>query len=421
MAKLTITDRTLQALKPRDAVFEQGYGKGFYIRVYPDGRKVARYRYQLAGKTRILTLGDYGRSANQYTLARLLNKHTAAQGKVAQSIDPALERDQAREDLAVARAEHEARLTLKDVCRDFQEHYQGRSGRGIADKTRTEYRKHIDGIILPKWGRNPVEALPIPAIITVMRSMPPVQANRLFTTLNLILNWAIKNGVATHNPLAGRDKPGGAEQSKTRALDYDPETQIAVDKGEITSFWRITEGLSADHRDALRLILLSGQRPGEVLSLRKSHLNGDTWRIPAAITKNKKGVHVVPVTRMMSRILEQRANREEDYLFPNSRGSKPILPNTLAHVLAAELKDTGDLEPFTPHDLRRTCATQLGALGYVDAEIGLLLNHASGGITHIYNRASPEQRIRPMLEAWHRRLKVILKGKQTAEVVELRG
>lgn len=99
-----ITDRQIKALKPRGAAYEMGFGDGFYVRTYPDGRKVARYRYRLAGKTRILTLGDYGRGAGENTLAELLAAYATARGKVAAFTDPALEREKAREAAAVAQS-----------------------------------------------------------------------------------------------------------------------------------------------------------------------------------------------------------------------------------------------------------------------------------------------------------------------------
>lgn len=418
-----ITDRQMKALKPRAAAYETGFGGGFYVRTYPDGRKVARYRYRLAGKTRILTLGDYGRGAGEKTLAELLAEYEVKRGKVAANTDPALERDQAREAVAAARAEHEARLTLKAVCEDFKRHYRGRGKRPIAESTRSEYHRRIDRTVVPKWGNFPLEALPVESMITYMRSLPAVEANRLFTTVGVVLNWARKNGLAKHNPLAGRDKPGGHEAAKSRALDYDPETETVTDSGEIKAFWAATEWQDPSIRDALRLILLSGQRPSEVLSMRKAHIMDGVWRIPAQLTKNKKSVHAVPITGMMRTILDLRIKAADDLLFPARRGKKPIAHARLSRAIKEMLSDKEspihEFPPFTPHDLRRTCATQLGFIGYTDAEIGLLLNHSSAGITSIYNRADAANRIRPMLEAWHRRLKDILKDK-SEKVVALR-
>jgi integrase len=170
------------------------------------------------------------------------------------------------------------------------------------------------------------------------------------------------------------------------------------------------------------MILLSGQRPSEVLSMRRGHLHAKTWRIPAAITKSKRRVHVVPVTQAMQKIIDGRP--DGDLLFPDSSGDKPLAHARLSRALQeARANEDGPLHgiaAFSPHDLRRTAATHLGALGYLDAEIGILLNHSSAGVTKLYNRGdASSHRLRPMLEAWHRRLDRILTG-ATADVVRLR-
>lgn len=417
MAK--ITDKQVRALAPRDGRYDKGLGDGLYIRVYPDGRKVARFRYRLGGQTRILTLGEYGRGLGQSTLADLLRAHKAADGALKAGKDPALERDQTREATILARAEHEARVTLETVCTKFKTGYTGRRGQA-APRTLAEYHRHIDAEIVPRWGKFPVEALPVEAMMARMGTMPPVAANRLFATLNLMMNWAVKQRHITSNPLAGMDRPGGHETPKDRALDYNAETEIVSDKGEIRAFWKATESMPEIIRDALRMILLSGQRPSEVLSMRRSHLHAETWRIPAALTKSKKRVHVIPITQTMQEIIDSKP--DGDLLFPDSSGDKPLAHARLSRALkesrANQDSPLHGIAGFSPHDLRRTAATHLGALGYLDAEIGILLNHSSAGVTKIYNRGDASTRLRPMLEAWRRRLDRILTG-ATADVVRL--
>ena len=97
------------------------------------------------------------------------------------------------------------------------------------------------------------------------------------------------------------------------------------------------------------------------------------------------------------------------FLFPQKRGSryldKPIDPNTPAHVLK-KLQSSNEIEipPFTVHDLRRTFATNLGDLGFMDDEIGLLLNHTRQGVTQRYNRSHHDTPKWTMMNAWSLRL-----------------
>ena len=82
---------------------------------------------------------------------------------------------------------------------------------------------------------------------------------------------------------------------------------------------------------------------------------------------------------------------------------KPIDPNTPAHVLLDAINSSGkDIERYTVHDLRRTFATQLGDMGFLDDEIGLILNHTRQGVTQRYYRSHHDQPKRRMMEAWSR-------------------
>ena len=426
MAKLKISDRQVQALPVESKPKEYGFGDGLQIRVYPDGRKVARFRYKFLGKSRILTLGDYGRGSGQFTLAQLLKKHAAMKGKLASNEDPAQIRDDEREAIKLHRLEKDARLSLKDVARVFMDKYQGSRGRIIADKTRNEYRKHLENIVISKWGGYEIEALPTKKILSDMQKMPKVQANRLFTTMNLLFKWATNEGMMDANPLAGRNKPGGIEVSKERALDYDAEMERIVDKGEIKTLWNGLEDINPLFKHAVRMILLTGQRPGEVLSAKWSHFNDEEWTIPAATTKNKKGVHRIPMTPKLAALLDdiRCVSDGSEWLFPDRSGRNCMKPNSLAQRLLKCLNDEDHvlhgLQPFTAHDLRRTVATQLKGLDYLKAEIGLLLNHSTSDVTDIYARGKSMKRLRTMLESWHRRLDSILEGTQVDNLVEMR-
>ena len=402
-----VTDTQVRSLEPRERVYEQGFGEGLYCRVHPTGRKVFRYRYQIAGKTRILTLGDYGRGAGARTLADLLRKHTESRGVVAAGQDPALIRDEVRLETVNRRLDFEARVTLKQLCETFAKQYRGRNGQA-ARRTLSEYHRRIDRTIIPLWGEFPADALPVDKMITDMKGMAPVEANRLFTTIGVILNWCRRNGFDTPNPFAGRDKPGGVEKAKSRALDFDPTTNAVIKNGtEIRTFWNATESLTEDLRDALRLILLTGQRPGEVLGMRADHIVEGCWRIPSELTKNKKSIHVVPLVGLAKSIVNARSKR--DFLFPDKTDSKPLKHARLSRGIKILEKDARHplvgMKPFTPHDLRRTCASHLGELGYIDSEIGVLLNHTTSGVTNRYNQSHAAKRIRPMLAKWDRRVR----------------
>ena len=60
------------------------------------------------------------------------------------------------------------------------------------------------------------------------------------------------------------------------------------------------------------------------------------------------------------------------------------------------------MEPWTPHDLRRTVATRIAEQLGVGGEqlIKRVLGHADGSVTAIYNRYGYVKEMRAVLEQW---------------------
>ena len=178
------------------------------------------------------------------------------------------------------------------------------------------------------------------------------------------------------NPVAGMKK---------RAKETAKERLLAPD--EIRVLWRavgegrVYESVAA----ALRLLLLTGQRPGEVASAAIAELadvkNGARARleIPAARMKGRRA-HVVPSPSMALEIVREQLERRfegQEHVFPSHfAGRGPIARHSLSQGLGRvidTLRPAGEDEveavaslranPPTPHDFRRTLATGLAALG----------------------------------------------------------
>ena len=83
-------------------------------------------------------------------------------------------------------------------------------------------------------------------------------------------------------------------------------------------------------------------------------------------------------------------------------------------------EDTGptiNLKYLTPHDLRRTAATGMTALGINRLVVSKILNHVETSVTAIYDRHSYDAEKRHALEAWAAHLEEILFGKPRADNV----
>jgi integrase len=78
-----------------------------------------------------------------------------------------------------------------------------------------------------------------------------------------------------------------------------------------------------------------------------------------------------------------------------------------------DAKYAGQVAPYTLHDLRRTFATNLAALGTPPHITERLLNHVSGtisGVAEIYNRYAYMDEMRVAVRAWEKRLTGLLRA-----------
>ena len=226
-----------------------------------------------------------------------------------------------------------------------------------------------------------------------------------------------------HNPIAGLKKRG-KETAATRTLT-DPEIRVLWAAFDTAGRDSIT-GL--DSAEALKALLLTGQRPGEVAgALQRELLHLDDakaarWEIPSDRMKARRA-HVVPLAPMARAIFDDAvARRREEGKKVGVFGSRYIYRETLArHSLSQALKriianlnaDGSDAEtvealqtePPTPHDFRRTVATGIAALGIPREDRLAVLAHLQSDIHGaVYDKYERLREKRIALEAWERHI-----------------
>jgi integrase len=74
---------------------------------------------------------------------------------------------------------------------------------------------------------------------------------------------------------------------------------------------------------------------------------------------------------------------------------------------------------FKFHDLRRTAASHMAALGVARFVIARLLNHVDSAVTAVYDRYSYDLDKTKALQLWDRRLDEIACGKPTSNLVRV--
>jgi integrase len=220
-------------------------------------------------------------------------------------------------------------------------------------------RKHL----LPRWGKldiGTIKRVDVKAAIAAIAA--PILANQVLAAASSIFSWAVRQEIVTANPCSGVETHATA--SRERILS----------DSELAAFW---PHLSTP----LRIILLTGQRPGEVSHLRHEHVvDGSWWAMPGAPdpktawpgTKNAQSHRIwlsEPVRELLSSLL-----------------ATPVRAGQLQQNMRDICTRLGVREKVTPHDLRRTFCSKVTALGFGRDAMNRVTNHKEGGIADIYDR-----------------------------------
>ncbi|WP_168204666.1 tyrosine-type recombinase/integrase [Tardiphaga sp. vice304] len=380
--KSVLTDRAIRALKAPEGRVEVGDAscRGLSIRCTPAGVKTWTFAYKFEGKMRRITLGEYP------TMGLSKARQTADERRKQRNegTDPRAERDRER----AAQAQQD--MTFGNLCDRYVEHAKARGK--VSWKTDEGYLNRPKA----KFGKRAVSSITKRELIDFLETIASTSkssANRTQSTVRTMWGWAAERDYIPMNFLAGIKKVGGKEAEKDRVLSLD----------QIKAFFAALDDSEEKTQDAIRralkLILLTAQRPGEVAGMMRSELcdlDGPRphWIIPAARTKNKKAEHTVPLSPSAVRLIvetlkarDDAARGANDQAIFESRfeGVTSLARHSLSQAVRRIVKESG-LVAFTPHDLRRTGATLAQAARLPIDFVKALLNHNDKGVTGVYAR-----------------------------------
>ena len=159
-----------------------------------------------------------------------------------------------------------------------------------------------------------------------------------------------------------------------RQVRETPRERVMTD-AEIVTLWQAQPGrMNPGTLRALRLLLLTGARSGEVVGIARSELDLDArrWLLPAERSKNRMA-HVVPLTDPALEIITAALAESwsDQWLFPAARGTGHMTGYGLQQAMERLF---GPDHP-TVHDIRRTVGTRLSELGFNRLIIDKVLNH----------------------------------------------
>jgi integrase len=272
--------------------------------------------------------------------------------------------------------------------------------------------------VVPHWGHLKAKDIARRDVVALLQEIvdrgAPIQSNRVLTCINRMFSWAVEVDMLEVTP-CHRMKPLAKENRRDRVLTYE----------ELRRFWtRLPEcPVSLPMRQALRVQLLTAARIGEVLSMRWTDVDfdGGIWTIPAANSKNGEAnrVPLSPAAVEAIRALEP-LNGNAEYVFRGIRGGGPHIVVNSTSVAIGRAIPYLEVGHFTPHDLRRSAATYLAALGTPRLVLSKILNHTDRSVDAIYDRHGYDNEKRAALDAWARKLAEIVEGQDAGKVVDLR-
>ena len=152
-------------------------------------------------------------------------------------------------------------------------------------------------------------------------------------------------------------------------------------------FWQALNDIDPAQAAALKAILLLGQRPGEVVNMRREHIVDGWWQmpgepIPSIWPGTKNGAsHRVWIPKAAQALLGDPS--PTGFVFAGQRGK--AMAYRLDKAMREISKKLGG-DKVTPHDLRRTHGSTVTALGFGRDAMNRIQNHKEGGISDVYDQ-----------------------------------
>lgn len=382
---MKLTDMAIKRAKPKEKAYTLADGNGLSLLVDTNGSKGWRYRYQFGGKTKMISLGIYP----VVTLTEARAKRDEARKLVAGGINPS-EARKADKAAAVSQTEN----TFKNIALEWYEGRKDRWSVGYREDMMDAFEKDV----FPYIGNRPIadiKPLELLDVLSVMEKRGATEKlKKVRQRCGEVWKYAIITGRAEYNPapdLASAFVPHKREHYAHLSVNELPEFLSSIDKYMGSQIVRT----------ALRILILTGVRPGELRKAEWSEINFDnhTWEIPADKMKMRRP-HIVPLSEQVTDLLKQiqPISGSYQYVFPSRTDYKKHISDMALNTMIRRMGYGGRA---TGHGFRHTMSTILHEQGYNTAWIETQLAHVDkNSIRGTYNHAQYIDGRREMLQ-WY--------------------
>ena len=381
-----LTDTKILKAKPAKKQRSLFDGGGLFLLIVPTGAKLWRFKYQLNGKSKMLSMGRYP----EISLRDARQRREAAREQLAHGIDPAAARK--------AQKESEGR---KDTFEAIAREWMTEINKNHKTRTREIILARLENDVFPYIGKTPIADIKAPDMLKVLRRIETrgiiESTHRTRSICGRIFRYAISTGRADRDVTA--DLRGAIQPVKTihRAAITEPR--------KVGELLRAIDGYQGSFivQCALKLAPLVFVRPGELRHAEWSEIDFENsmWNIPAGKMK-MNNPHLVPLSKQAIEILLdiKKLTGRGRYVFPSGRSSNRAMSDNA--ILAALRRMGYDKEEMTGHGFRAMARTLLDeALNVRPDYIEHQLAHAvKDPLGRAYNRTQHLKERKKMMQMW---------------------
>jgi integrase len=423
-----LTDLAIRSARPAEKFYKLTDSHGLYVEVRPNGSKLWRYRYRIAGKENLFALGQYpskpipadenevDRAARIeqriFTLSEAREERAKARALVKQGVHPARERK-----FAVLRRRLENAHGFESVVTAWIEEH----GKDWSERYRYNIEQGFRKNVFPYLGAmnvGDIKPVHVLDVIDRIKARSPSTAKVTRMWLGGVFRFAILRLMIESDPsqpLQGLIKLPRVKHHRPLEARHIGEFLNRIDAADV---WMPA-------RAACQLLWLTLVRKNELINATwdEFDLDAGLWRIPAGRMKMRED-HVVPLSRQALAILAdvRRVTGEHPWTFTSHLSFRKALGRAAIHNLFVRVgKAMNFAEAFTAHGVRSTFSTLANDAGVRPDVIERCLAHQERNATRrAYNRATLLVERRELMQAWADMLDGLRAGKTEVMPAELK-
>jgi integrase len=402
-------------MRPSDRdLADAGENRGLRVTCGAGGTKTFFYRYTSPanGKLIQVKIGNFP----HVSLAEARMELQRLKGLRKQGVCPATELKKQRHEKELREAVEleKEQFTVTDLIELYLTQYiedrRAPSGKRIAGarkpKGQAEARRTLYGDAVAKLGSRPAVEINrkhvVDLILSIVERGANVQAGNVLRELSAAFEYAIGLGKFSDdfaNPaLLAKSS---LRQTKVRLTAQRGKRVLSDKELALLLKWLPGAAYTSTQKNVLRFTLWTGCRTGEVCNAAWKDIDLDKGTFHVRESKTEVERYVQLPTQAVEFLKALRLTTGE-YLFPSQKTKRPIQQKQLSEQ-AWRLRQSNrmlDIEPWTPHDLRRTVRTGLSRLQCPSEVAEAVLGHSKKGIEGTYDLHSYDNECRKWLQVW---------------------